>query len=89
MTAAPLRSVSTIFAQFLVIPLTQQIALTGHCTVLQTSFLLANEGVPRIWNVDLSPNKAYAAVVQSVPGDTQHLQVSAMLANGDLIVMHN
>lgn len=41
----------------------------------QTSFLLANEGVPRIWHIDLSPNKAYAAVVQSVPGDNHHLQV--------------
>ena len=51
---------------------------------MQTSFLLANEGVPRIWNLALSPNKAYAAVVQSVPGDGQQLQVRALLSQSDL-----
>lgn len=44
---------------------------------LQTGFMLAGDGVPKIWNMALSPNKAYAAVVQSVPADHQKLQVRA------------
>ena len=43
--------------------------------MLQTTFMLAGEGVPRVWNLALSPNKAYAAVVQSVPGEQRKLQV--------------
>ena len=39
--------------------------------------MLAGEGVPKIWNVALSANKACAAVVQSVPADHQKLQVGA------------
>ena len=41
--------------------------------------MLAGEGVAKIWDIALSPNKAYVAVVQSVPGDYQEgcrLQVS-------------
>ncbi|KAL0041539.1 hypothetical protein WJX79_006848 [Trebouxia sp. C0005] len=40
----------------------------------ETTFMLAGEGVPRVWNLALSPNKAYAAVVQSVPGEQRKLQ---------------
>lgn len=42
---------------------------------VQTGFMLAGDGVPKIWNMALSPNKAYAAVVQSAPADHQKLQV--------------
>ncbi len=39
--------------------------------------MLAGDGVLKVWDVALSPNKAYAAVVQSVPGDQQKLQVQS------------
>ena len=48
--------------------------------LLQTSFMLAGDGVPKVWDIALSPNKAYAAVVQSVPGDPQKLQVQLYAA---------
>lgn len=48
--------------------------ITSGC-LLQTGFMLAGDGVPKIWNMALSPNKAYAAVVQSAPADHQKLQV--------------
>ena len=37
--------------------------------------MLAGDGVPKVWDIALSPNKAYAAVVQSVAGDAAKLQV--------------
>ena len=43
--------------------------------------MLAGEGVPRVWNLALSPNKAYAAVVQSVPGEQRKLQVHRVCLN--------
>ena len=53
------------------------ILATNEKRLLQTGFMLAGDGVPKIWNMALSPNKAYAAVVQSVPADPQKLQVRA------------
>ncbi|DBB08551.1 TPA: WD repeat-containing protein 49 [Trebouxia sp. C0006] len=54
-------------------PLGKHIA-NYDCSTSETTFMLAGEGVPRVWNLALSPNKAYAAVVQSVPGEQRKLQ---------------
>ena len=47
--------------------------------LLQTTFMLAGDGVSKVWNIALSPNKAYAAVVQSDPAEQQKLQVHCRL----------
>ena len=40
--------------------------------------MLAGDGVPKVWDIALSPSKAYAAVVQSVAGDAAKLQVQPL-----------